>query len=236
MAVALVAGASVLMPAAAGCEAGARWAPAAAAAPRLEHAPAPAAQEQAGSREGREAAASHEAASPWSLVARLFNFAVLVGALVYFLRSPFRAFLAARGAAIRAELVKAAALRRKAGEQLAEIERRLAALPAEIEALKARGIKEAAAEDARIRSAAEAGCARLVEQGRRQMEAQLRVARRELVAHAADLAVDMALERIRRTIRDEDQRRLVEAYLGRVSAGPAAQAALPPVASGGGQP
>jgi len=235
-AVALVASVIVLMLAAAGGDG--RWlgTPVLAAAPQPQHGPAAATQEHAGGREGGEAAASHEGASPWSLVARLFNFAVLVGVLVYFLRSPFRAFLVTRGAEVRAELVKAADLRRRAGEQLAEVDRRLAALPAEIEALRARGNKEVAAEDARIRNAADAERARLVEQGRRQIDIQLRVAKRELLAHAAGLAVDVALERIRRTICDDDQRRLVDAYLGRVGAvpGPRTNSAAAP--SSGGQP
>lgn len=180
-------------------------------------------------------AGSHEAQSPWALVARLFNFAVLAGTLVYFLRSPFLGFLANRGAEIRASLVKAAELRAKADRQIADVERRLAALPVEIAALEARGAEETTAEDARIRSAAEGERVRLVEQARRQIELQLRVARRELTAHAADRAVAVAAERIRQTIQDEDQRRLVDAYLTRLSAPPSVTGAGSG-APGGGRP
>ncbi len=187
-----------------------------------------AAQEHAGGPE----AAAHEGASPWTIVARLFNFAVLAGTLVYFLRSPFVAFLAKRREEIRAALVEAATLERRSAAQLAEVDRRMAALPADIEALRARGMADVAAEEARIRAAAEADRARLLEQARRQTELQLRVARRELVAHAADLAVGVATDRIKRTIRDDDQRRLVEAYVSRLGEEPAAGAAWP----GGGLP
>jgi len=192
----------------------------AAAAPSM-HPAAPAAPRDAGSE---EAGASHEGASPWALVARLFNFAVLAGTLVYFLRSPFMKFLADRRVAIRAALVKAAEQRVKSAKQLADLDRRLVALPAEIESLRARGLADVAAEEARILSAAEAERARLVEQAKRQIDAQLRVAKRELVAHAADLAVTLASERIRRMIRDDDQARLVDAYLSRVKTVPAASA------------
>jgi F-type H+-transporting ATPase subunit b len=204
--------------------------PVVAAAPPPAHAPAAAAVEQAGGEAGGSA---HEGASPWALVARLFNFALLAGTLVYFLRSPFVAFLARRGSEIRSSLIRAAELRAKSANQLAVLDRRLAALPAEIEALRTRGTADVAAEEARILAAAEAERARLVEQARREVDFQLRVARRELVAHAADLAVAVASERIRKTIRDDDQRRLVEAYLSQVRAAPGPGAARLPA---GGQP
>ena len=185
-------------------------------------------------------AGSHEAQSPWALVARLFNFAVLAGTLLYFLRSPLMAFLKARGVEIRGSLATAAEMKAKAAQQIEEVERRLAALPAEIAALEARGTEEIAAEELRIRSAAEAERARLVEQARRQIDLQLRVARRDLTVHAADLAVARAAQRIKTIIQDDDQRRLVETYLTRLGiTAPAAAhgwAAADRGASSGGQP
>ena len=41
---------------------------------------------------------------------------------------------------------------------------------------------------------------------------RLRVARRELTAHAAQLAVNVAEERIKRSITPDDQLRLVDRY------------------------
>jgi F0F1-type ATP synthase membrane subunit b/b' len=41
---------------------------------------------------------------------------------------------------------------------------------------------------------------------------QLRLARRELTEHAAQLAVDIAGQRIRRSITPDDQLRLVDRY------------------------
>ena len=176
-------------------------------------------------------ATSHGQPSVWTFVARLLNFAILAGTLIYFLRSPFLAFLANRGAEIRGGLAKAADLRVKAARQIAEIERRLEALPSEIAALEARGAAEVAAEHARIRAAAEGERARLVEQARRQMEIQLRVARRELTAHAAGRAIAIAAERIRKAIGDDDQHRLVDRYLSRLRA-PGASGVQPPAGAG----
>ena len=144
--------------------------------------------------------------------AKLANFAILAGVLVYFLRSPLSAYLTARATEIRRDLVTASEMRATATAQLAEIERKLQTLPAELDALKAQGARDVAAEQARIAQAAAAERERLIEQTRREIDMRLRVARRELTAHAAQLAVRVAEERIRRTITTDDQLRLVDRY------------------------
>jgi F-type H+-transporting ATPase subunit b len=144
--------------------------------------------------------------------AKLLNFGILVGLLVYFLRSPFAAYLAGRATHIRQELVTAADMRATATAQLAEIDKKLQALPAELEALKHQGADDVKAEQARIAQAAAAARARLLEQTRREIEMRLRIARRELTEHAASLAVGVAEGRIRRSITTDDQLRLLDRY------------------------
>jgi F0F1-type ATP synthase membrane subunit b/b' len=71
----------------------------------------------------------------------------------------------------------------------------------------------------RIEAAAEAERQRLLEQTRREIDMRLRVARRELVEHAADLAVQVASTRIRQTITPDDQARLVDRYTTQLGTG-----------------
>ncbi len=149
----------------------------------------------------------------WVAIARFVNFAILVGVLVYYLRAPIAAYLARRSTEIRSDLTKAAETREAASAELAAIEQKMKALPAEIEALKARGAEEIAAEEARLRQATEQERERLLEQARREIDLHLRAAERELVKQAAELTVGLASDRIKRTITDEDQRRLVDRYL-----------------------
>jgi F-type H+-transporting ATPase subunit b len=171
--------------------------------------------------EEHAAAAAH--GSPWlDMVARLINFAILAGTLVYFLRSPLAKYLVDRGVQIRSDLKKATDMRVSAAAQMAAIERRMTALPAEIESLRKAGADDVAAEEARIRSIAEAERARLVEQARREIDAQLRLAERALVARTADLAVEIAATRVKATITADDQARLVDQYIGRLASAPAA--------------
>jgi F0F1-type ATP synthase membrane subunit b/b' len=147
-----------------------------------------------------------------STVFRLTNFAILVGTLVYFLRSPIAAYLASRGSQIRQELVTAADMRTTATAQLAEIDRKLHALPAELESLQHQGAEDVKAEQARIAQAAADERTRLLEHTRREIDMRLRIARRELTEHAAFLAVGVAEQRIRRSITPEDQLRLLDRY------------------------
>jgi len=162
--------------------------------------------------EGHTAEEHHEEGlTPF--LGRLFNFAVLAGVLVYFLRAPLAGYLEGRDRQIRGELEAAATMKETASRQVAEISAKLERLPAELDALRARGIQEIAAEEARIRSEAEAERERLLEQTRREIDLHLRLVRRDLVTHAADLAVAVARERIQQQITDADQRRLVERYL-----------------------
>jgi F-type H+-transporting ATPase subunit b len=150
--------------------------------------------------------------SVWTHVAKLTNFALLVGTLVYFLKGPLMGFLAARGVQVRQDLVAASEMRAAAATQLAEIQQKMQTLPGELDALQRQGAADVRAEQARIKEAAAIERGRLLEQTRREIEMRTRIARRELTAHAAALAVGIAEERIRRTITAEDQMRLVDRY------------------------
>jgi F-type H+-transporting ATPase subunit b len=153
-----------------------------------------------------------------TIVARLLNFGILVGLLVYFLRSPFAAYLASRSTQIRQDLVTAADMRAAATARLADIEAKMRALPAELEALTRQGVEDVKAEQVRIAQAAAAERRRLLDQTGREIDMRLRVARRELTEHAAHLAVGVAEQRIRRAITPEDQVRLVDRYASQLSA------------------
>ncbi|MGD9904127.1 MAG: hypothetical protein AB7U83_11735 [Vicinamibacterales bacterium] len=146
------------------------------------------------------------------------NFLILCGGLYYFLRSPFAEYLAGRSAQIRKDLIDAAALTRAATEQLAEVDRKVKALPEEIAALRSRGTQEIAAEEARIAAAATAERERLLTQTRREIDVRLKAAQRELSEHAATLALDLARQRLATDITPADHARLVDRYVQQVKA------------------
>jgi F0F1-type ATP synthase membrane subunit b/b' len=108
-------------------------------------------------------------------------------------------------------------MRAAASAQLAEIEKKMQALPAELETLRRQGAEDIRAEQARITQAAADERTRLLEQTRREIDMRLRIARRELTEHAAHLAVQVAETRIRRTITPDDQIRLVDRYASQLT-------------------
>jgi F-type H+-transporting ATPase subunit b len=173
---------------------------------------APGVQAEPNEHTGEEEHPSVWAGLLWPTV----NFAILFGGLWYFLKTPLATYLKDRHSSIRKDLVEAASITSTAQAQLDEIDRKLRALPGEIDALRLRGAGEIAAEETRIARQATAERDRLLEQTRREIDLQLRSAKRELVEHTADLAVQLAGTRIQQQMTPADQHRIVDRYLDRV--------------------
>ena len=144
------------------------------------------------------------------------NFIIFIGVLYYFLNQPIRQYLATRDSTIRKDLVEAAELRAAAAAQLQNIEQKLQALPGELANLRTRGAEDIKAEEQRIAAQAAADRERLLEQTRREIELQVRLAKKEILEHAANLSVQLATERIKKEVTPADQDRLVDRYLSQV--------------------
>lgn len=185
-----------------------------------EHAPAEhAAGEHGGGEHGGSEhgeAEEHHGRGIIDDIARLVNFAILVGTLAYLFGGQLKTYIADRGNQIRGDLVNAAETKKTASAQIAEIDQKMRALPAELEALRTQGAQEIAAEEARINAAAAAERDRLLDQARREIDMQTRIAERDLVAHAGELAVGVAADRIKKSITDADQQRLIDQYVGQL--------------------
>ena len=191
-------------------EAGAGQGSRAVAETRIAHAQG---QEPGGQpAEAEHGAEEAQGESLFRTIARIVNAALLFGALVYFLRAPLNGYLESRQQGVRQDLVTATDLRKTAAEQLEELDQKMRKLPGDIEQLRRQGAEEIAQEEARITQAAETERQRLLEQTRREIDLQLRIAHRELIEHAAELAVGVATERIKKNITDQDQARLVDRY------------------------
>jgi F-type H+-transporting ATPase subunit b len=160
--------------------------------------------------------AEHHEASLMDLFWPVMNFAIMCGVLYYFLRAPLAGYLKDRSETIRRDLVEAAALKSTASAQLEDIDRKLKALPGEIDNLRSRGKAEVAAEEQRITQQATAERDRLLEHARRDMDVQVRLAKRELTEHAADLSMQLATERLEKETTEADHNRLVLRYLEQV--------------------
>jgi len=184
-----------------------------------QHAPAATEQHQpAAGAEHANADAEHggEHGGLSGLLWPVANFVVLVLLLNKFLKAPIAEYLAGRSAQIRKDLVDAAALNAAATAQLADVDRKLKALPGELDALQKRGVDEIAAEEERIANAAAADRARLLMQTRREIDVRLQAAQRELSDHAAALALQMAQRTLEQDMTSADHARLVDRYVQQV--------------------
>ena len=130
-------------------------------------------------------------------LAVVLNFAIVAGVIVWFSKKNLPAMFRSRTATIQKSLEEARAASDDANRRLAEIESRLKHLGEEIGQMQATAEANAAAEEQRIKAAAEEDARRIVESAQQDIAAAARAARRELTAHAADLAITLASKQIR---------------------------------------
>lgn len=152
----------------------------------------------------------------WGPVARVVNFAILVGALIFLLRKPLSEYLNARTEQIRQELAAAAEKRRHAAEEKGKAEARLAGLDQEVAQIRERARAEAEGERDRILAAAAEEGARIQTAARREIGAELELARRELQSRATELAVELAQKKLAESANERDREILFEKSLERL--------------------
>jgi F-type H+-transporting ATPase subunit b len=126
----------------------------------------------------------------------LLNFVVIAAVIVWAGRKYLPAMFSARTAAIQKAMQEAQKASEEARRKLAEIETRLMKLDVEIGTMRNAAEKEAAAEETRIQAAAEEEARKVVQSAEQEIAAAAKVARRELTAYAADLAVGLAQKQI----------------------------------------
>ncbi|MDF1536730.1 MAG: ATP synthase F0 subunit B [bacterium] len=154
----------------------------------------------------------------YDLVMRIINFAVLVGALLYFARKP--AVEAVRNSieSVRTMIRNAEAARKEAEVRMKEAEDRLAGVDKEIEELIANAREEAEVEKARILSDAEASVEKFKVEAAAAIEQELKKSQDILTREAAAAAVALAEEIISRKVTPEDHQRFVAEYLEKLEA------------------
>src|SRR2546422_1029246 len=150
------------------------------------------------------------------LIVQVVNFVILLVILQRLLYKPFLAKMQERTGAIQKSLEEAQAARAEAARQQEENEARLRAAYAEAAAIRAQALKEAAEEHKRLVDAARAESHRLIDGARAQMEADVRRARDELRREVAELATAVAEKLVRKSLRDDDHRRLLAEAIARV--------------------
>ncbi len=144
-----------------------------------------------------------------SLIVQALNFSLLLFLLWRLLYRPFVSKMEERTQAIKKSLEEAQAARAEAQRQQEEYRARLEAAHAEAQAIQDAALKQAAEEQRGILEAARQEAARIVERGRAEIEQDVRRAKEELRREVGELAVAVAERLIRKSLREEDHRRIV---------------------------
>ncbi len=131
------------------------------------------------------------------LISIFLNFAGVVAVFYVLLKSKLPQAFRDRTTAIQKGIKEAQAASAEASQRLSDIESRLSKLDSEVAEIRASAESEGAAEEERIRRAAEEDKQRIVQGAEAEISAIARNARRELKGYAASLAVDLAAREIK---------------------------------------
>lgn len=155
------------------------------------------------------------------------NFAILAGVLGWGIGKGAPPFFRSRTEEIQRGISDAARMKQEAEARSAKMELRMASLQNEIDHLRAEARAEMAREGDRIRSEAGAQIARIQAHGEQEIQALARHAEQRLRAYSAQLALELAEQRIRSRMTPEAQSALVDGFIRQAGAGPQAPGVRP---------
>lgn len=151
-----------------------------------------------------------------SLLVQMVNFLILLLILWRLLYRPLLAKMQERTQAIQRSLEEAQTARAEIVRQQEENTARLRQAHAEAASIRERALKDAGEEQKRLLEAARAEAQRIAETARAQLDADVRRARDELRREVAELATAVAEKLVRKSLREEDHRRVVADAIGQL--------------------
>jgi len=151
-----------------------------------------------------------------SLIVQVVNFLILLVILQRLLYKPLLAKMEERTAAIKKSLDEAQSARAEATRQQAENAEQLRRAYAEAQSIRDAALQEAAEEQRKLVETAQREAKSLVDNARAQTETDIRRARDELRREVSELATQVAEKLVRKSLRDEDHRRIVDDAVARI--------------------
>jgi F-type H+-transporting ATPase subunit b len=153
------------------------------------------------------------AESPWSLLFKFINFAVMLGILLKFAAKPFKDFLRNRQAAIKEKVDEAHRLLKEAESLKGTYQEKLAQLDREIETFRKWALEEAEKEKAKILAEAHAMAGRIREQAQLAYDQELEDAMATVRAEIARRTLVTAEQTIRQIFKEEDHNKMVDEFI-----------------------
>ncbi len=155
----------------------------------------------------------HKAFNLTEEIFKFVNTLIVVAILYKVAAKPLRNFFQDRSEGIRKSLADAEQARREAERQLEEQRSKVADLEAELSRVRETGGKERQEMRSRMQSDQEVQAKRLLEQTRNTIELETAKAQAGLRDRAAELALGLAEDMLKKNIGPEDQDRFVSDYL-----------------------
>lgn len=147
---------------------------------------------------------------------RVLNFALVVALLVYFLRKPIKKGLSGRSEGIEKALADAKKAKEEAEAKFAEYDLKLAQATAEIAEISAAIQREGELEKQKIIENAKEMAIKIGQEAERAADLEVGKARRELQQEAAQLAISIAEDLLKKNFTKNDDTRLIDEYLQKV--------------------
>lgn len=147
---------------------------------------------------------------------RIFNFSIVVGILVYYLRKPLKKGLSDRSDEIDKALNEAEQIKREAEAKFAEYDQKLATANAEIADLSAAIKREGELEKEKIIASAREMAIKIEQDAEKAAALEVAKARNALQTEAVRLSVELAEELLKKNFTSEDDTRLINEYMKKV--------------------
>jgi len=147
---------------------------------------------------------------------RVLNFAIVVAILVYSLRKPLKKGLSGRREEIERSLAEAEKIKAEAEAKFAEYDRKLAQATDEIAEISGAIRREGELEKQKIIENAKAMAIKIEQDAEKAAELEVAKARVELQREAAQLAVGLAEDLLKKNFTKEDDARLIDEYMQKV--------------------
>lgn len=172
------------------------------------------AQEHAPEAQQVSAKAEHASENEGNLeVWKWANFLILAAVLGWLIAKSAPPFFRSRTAEIQRGILEATKMREDAEARAAQMETRMASLQSEIEHVRADSKAAMEREAARIRQETEQQMARVLARGEQEIEAQTKHAEKDLRAFSAQLAIQLAQQRIKARMSGDTQNALFDGFL-----------------------
>ncbi len=150
------------------------------------------------------------------------NLLILVGVLILVSRKPVMSYLKSRHDEVADNLSSSEKLLKESEARLAELKHKTENLDEELADIRRETAERAEREAAEIVAEAKSTAARIERDAESAVERETLRAQQVLRQEAAELAMELAAERLRNEVNDDDRSRLVDEFVERVRSGTSA--------------